>query len=279
VRTIDIATCCLAGLLAAGCDSDPDPQLPDGGGVVEDGMPPPPPPPERGVASCAEVKAGNPTATNGAHRIFLAGNLDEPVDVYCEDMDTGEPKEYLDVPRNVENDPQGPRANVSVLYINNSQAVAEHPILYTYFTRVRLDLSTVSIDIGDTRHAISTRPAGSPPVATMALLGGQITHVAYGVSLFCRDMPGTPHNDTVLLDARVDLTGTPFELISEGPAFSQSAKHATIDDADPKAATLTADHLAADEGCNFVAPASHRWPPVNPTPGQTGSLRLRYVGL
>lgn len=280
MRTIDIATCCLAGLLAAGCDPDPDPGSPDAGEVGVDAGPPPA---ERGVQSCAEIKALNSSATEGAQRIYLGGDKMKPVNVYCDGMDPGEePKEYLELRQIVEGAP----ANVSIVYLNNHQETAMQQVLHTQFRRVRLlmtpegEATSVAIDIGDTTHADRTvAPAGG--MINFPLLAGTapIEKAAFGVAVLCRSAAGGAL-PTVHPRATVDLGGTPFHLATtHGPVFMKTAESASADPIPPTAptaATLT-PYDTHEVGCNFVAPSQLRWPIINPSPGGAGILPLTYV--
>ncbi len=279
MRTIDIATCCLAGLLAAGCDQDPDPASPDAGEVGVDAGPPPT---ERGVQSCAEIKAANAQATEGTQRIYLGGDKTKPVNVYCDGMDPGEvAKEYLELRQTVEGAP----ANVSIVYLNNHAETAMQQVLHTQFRRVRLLMATegmattIAIDIGDTTHAErSVTPTGG--VLTFNLLGAApIEKAAFGVAILCRSAAGgvLPH---VPPRASIDLGGTPFHLsTAHGPVFMKTAEHASADPVPvsaPTSAILT-PFDTHEVGCNVVAPSQLRWPLINPSAGGAGVLPLTYV--
>lgn len=293
MRTIDIATCCLAGFVAAACSPDPD-EHPDASG---------PPPP----ASCAEIKARNPAATSGATTIYLGGDPARGVPIYCDDMGTDSPVEYLDLPDNIDDDLGGRPANVSVVYINieptepapeneedpNSPIVdpdepSQHVVLNVQFDMVRLDISdplAPAIDLGDTRHTVVERVGIEDEDAfVFSLLSGAdpISDIAFGTAVLCRvDYAGNTLRTGIEREANIDLNHTPFVLdVSTSPApsmFVTTAEDSVVFiDSERKTATLTPINAGVSGHCNWVMPRVHSTPLINPESGRAGKLPLRY---
>jgi hypothetical protein len=126
-------------------------------------------------ASCADVVAANPSATDGNYTIYPNGEM---FTVYCADMSSA-PKEYLTL-QNTTN------ANYS------TDVDSWYDTLTTDFTRVRLDPSTLQVKIGDTRFSSTSGWVN---------YNGNTEPQNYAVASACGWTTG---------DANVDLTGTPF---------------------------------------------------------------------
>jgi hypothetical protein len=147
------------------------------------------------VASCAAIRALEPTAGDGNYTIF-AGRA---FTVYCHDM-AGTPKEYLTLVNTAST------ANFSQYTAGGASPGTN---VRTSYTRVRLDPATLVIDTNDQTFATST---GSLTHAR----GGQVTSMPYGSAMSCQGGPTGIGN--------VDLTGTPFTVAS---TFSVAGFNAT----------------------------------------------------
>jgi GON domain-containing protein len=138
-------------------------------------------------ASCAELRALDPSAPDGDYSLDLGGG--RHVDVYCHDM-AGTPREYLSLPRtggsyNTAYYGQGPNTSVGGLT--------------TAFTRVRLDVQALKIDMNDLTFSQST---GWKQFASTYVYSN-----SYGLAADCAGAYSQKGW------ANVDLTGTPFAII------------------------------------------------------------------
>jgi len=137
--------------------------------------------------TCAEVKAKDPGAVDGEYTLHVAKDANKPWTAYCHDM-AGTPKEYL------------PLVNVQDGR-NFSQYTASNPRhqdVVTRFTRVRIDPTSLIVDIDDLTFSSSTG---------MVLHGGPVTSMPYAVAEGCAG-PGVV--DGV---GNIDLVGTPFKVV------------------------------------------------------------------
>jgi len=137
--------------------------------------------------SCAELRAQDPSATDGEYSLDLGGG--RSMQVYCHDM-AGTPREYLTLPRT------GGSYNSSY-YGQGSNTPAGG--LTTTFTRVRLDVHALKIIAGDVTFSQSTgwKRFGSAYVYSNG----------YGLAGDCAGSYSKTGR------ANVDLTGTPFAII------------------------------------------------------------------
>jgi hypothetical protein len=130
-------------------------------------------------ASCTEIAAANPSAADGSYTIYPNG---ETVAVYCADMSSA-PKEYLTLQNTTG------AANYSTTVDSQNQS------LVTRFTKIRLDPSTLQVNIQDARFATTSGYVN---------YGNHTGPNNYAVAADCAwyYTPGGTAN--------VDLTGTPF---------------------------------------------------------------------
>lgn len=138
------------------------------------------------VASCAAIRALDPTAGDGNYTIF-AGRA---FTVYCNDM-AGTPTEYLTLVNTAST------ANFSQYTAGGASPGTD---VRTSYTRVRLDPATLVIDTNDQTFATST---GSLDHSGSGLI---VTSMPYGSAMDCQAGPTGIAN--------VDLTGTPFTVAS-----------------------------------------------------------------
>ena len=135
--------------------------------------------------SCADVRAANPSASDGTYLLDLSGHL---LSVFCANMASA-PTDYLTVP-------QTGTQNFSL----NGGDVGSSSMT-TSFSKVRIDPSTLSVKIDDYTFATSTgttKFAGPTP----------ISDYPYATASDCQapfDAGGS---------ANVDVTGTPLGIIN-----------------------------------------------------------------
>ena len=139
------------------------------------------------VETCAELHAEDPSLGDGEYTLHVGKDPLKPWTGYCHDM-AGTPTDYL------------PLVNVQAGR-NFSQYTASDPgetDLVTTFTRVRIDPTTLVVDIDDLTFSSSSG---------MVMHGGPVTSMPYGVAEGCA---GSGNADGV---GNIDLVGTPFKVI------------------------------------------------------------------
>ncbi|HSV66887.1 MAG TPA: GON domain-containing protein [Mycobacteriales bacterium] len=224
-----------------------------------------------GPASCADIKASNPAATDGAYSILagglggLIGGLGQLLPVYCTDM-AGEPKAYLSLPNT------GPGHNYSqylaggasrgTTVVTSYSAIRFDPVPVSYFPltfRANIADQTFSRSTGQLCHS------SGPPCP-----GNVVTSMPYGVAFDCIS-PGSSAGR-----ANIDLTGTPFYVVDTFVvrSFRGSGK-----------ATFNSPQnvdLAGGGYCGWIAPADI-YNPSNDSPKNDANggwdLRLTLLGL
>lgn len=153
---------------------------PDGGNVA--------------ARSCADIKRAGVNA-DGTNTIDIDGlGPNPPFSVYCRNMATVEPTEYLELPANP--DAGLPNSNVSGFVLNAPAGVCtEAPTRTVAFLKVRLNIRTLHIDPSDRTFSYVEGDAGPG--------------LDYGFAGSCvsgGDMSGR---------GNVDLVGTPFRMTME----------------------------------------------------------------
>lgn len=188
-------------------------------------------------ASCAEVKLGAPTTVDGEYQITVFG---QTLDVYCADMATATPTEYLTLPRT------GGAYNFS----QDSYFVT----VTTHYTRVRLTLPTsaaqsFSVDPEDSRFSTSD---GAPARS-------------WGHTGSCTFMT------SALNDANLDLTGTPFGM--DAANLSRTG-NGTVTQSGPQVIDIT-DASGNCGGVRAYNPFPLTWlGPVAPVPTDPADLTV-----
>lgn len=154
-------------------------------------------------ASCADVAAADPSATDGEHEITVHGRT---LTVWCADLATA-PVEYLTLPA-------GGAENFG-RQVADSQNWTGTTVV-TRYSRVRLGLPATAaapftVDATDRRFATDSGSIAGP--------AGSTTSVDWGVGAACSH----PWGDLLDGTGRADLTGTPFGISSD--AFSTTGDH------------------------------------------------------
>ena len=155
-------------------------------------------------ASCADIKAITPNATDGTYTIYPNG---AQFQIYCRGMATSSPTDYL----TLVNTASG--ANFSQYTAGGATPGTN---VVTSYTRVRLNPSTLMVNIGDQTYSSSTGTLSGPggvtvtsmPFATaMACIGG-----GNAAGLANIDLTGTPFavNDTFLVQGSGPAGGAAF---------------------------------------------------------------------
>ncbi|MBL8971816.1 MAG: hypothetical protein JNK56_14585 [Myxococcales bacterium] len=136
--------------------------------------------------SCADIAIEDPSAADGDYTLHVDLDPARPWTAYCHDM-AGEPRTYL-----------------SLIALddgrNFSQYTSPNPAssARSTFTRVRIDPSTLAVDIDDLTFASSS--------GSLYHGSTHVTAMPYGVAESCSAQQGV---------ANIDLTGTPFKIASE----------------------------------------------------------------
>ena len=144
-------------------------------------------PPSASVpASCADIKKQSLEAVDGEYVLYLSENEEWPVTIYCHNM-AAAPTEYLTL------------VNVGET-VNFSSIRYPEGTLTTHYTKVRIDLSTLTINPVDRAFAITT--GSLPPFVE------KIRDVDYGIAVGCHG--GAP--GSVWGKGNIDLTGLPFVI-------------------------------------------------------------------
>ncbi|MDY7224891.1 LamG-like jellyroll fold domain-containing protein [Hyalangium rubrum] len=138
------------------------------------------------VASCAEIRAGNPIAGDSTYTLGLGG---QPVDVFCHDM-AGTPREYLTLPNT------GSAFNYTHYGVSDNTSPTGQT---TWFTKVRFNPATLTLLLDDTTFSTSE---GWMQFGELYIyvnpLGGASDCVTFG---------------SVTGRGNIDLRGTPFDIV------------------------------------------------------------------
>jgi hypothetical protein len=143
-------------------------------------------------ASCRELRAQDPGATDGDYQLFVDGDPTRPWDVYCHDMADGA-REFVTLPT------AGPDSNASRLQVFDEHGYSS---VVTLYSRVRIDPQTLEIDIGDLTFS---RSAGTATPEDQV-----VTSMSFGVAAACSVDPDV----SMYASSSIDLDGTPFAIAS-----------------------------------------------------------------
>lgn len=200
--------------------------------------------------SCLAIKAAAPPGTvfsDGEYGLYVGGDPSKPWTAYCEGMDGNAPEEYL-----------------SLQYTGGSYNFSQHTAggsapgtnVRTRYTKLRIDPTTLLVDISDQRFSYSSG----------TILNGTtvVTSMPVGVAMSCDGFPDGISN--------IDLRGTPFALVPN--QFIQGGDS-------PLGASLYSsnDQVVALTGggrCGWTMSQPNVNKPVNNAGGF--QLRLSYLG-
>ena len=157
--------------------------------------------------SCMDIRAAG-IVTDGTYMIDIDGSGSDPAFVvYCKDMNTDAPTEYLELPANLE---AGlPTSNVSGYAGGGGGPGCQYPPATLAFFRVRLNLQTLRIEPSDRTFAYFEDDSGAVSDAGYTGTAAANPGYEYGAAGSCAsggDMSGR---------GNVDLTGTPFRMTAD----------------------------------------------------------------
>ena len=163
------------------------------------------------VQSCADVHLNNPSAADGIYTIYPNKHI---ISVYCYDM-AGTPREYLALP----NSGTGSAYNFSNTYpflAGGSNLNAAPGGLYTWYTKLRLNVQTMTVDRTDRTFSSSQ--------GYVYYGYSQVTSMDYANAADCNG--GGSHLGT----GNLDLTGTQFavapnQFVAQGWAQAGTADY------------------------------------------------------
>jgi hypothetical protein len=188
-------------------------------------------------SSCGDIRRHLVKAPDGDYLLYNNGNL---FTVYCDDMSSNMPREYIDLVKT------GYGANFSQYTAGGASPGTN---VRTMFKRLRINPASLTVDIGDLTFASSTgslEHSGSVKVTSMP----------YGVAMSCT-APRAPDGT-----GNIDLRYTPFQVNDAFTVGGASAKGS---------ATVTQGkqlvNLAGGGYCGWIAPAPGLYNPFNPKPG------------
>lgn len=233
-----LAAVLLAGNLVAcvmGDNEQPKPADPDPANMIE---------PIAFPKTCAEAARGHATPADGDRTLYVDGNDKKPWTAYCVDMDSKSPAAYLTLP-------QG-GANTFSMYRAGGRAIGTDVV--TRFDKLRIDPTTLTIDVTDTTFAISS--------GSLAHVDGTtITEMPLGVAMSC----GGGYASAI-----VSVAGTPFVMAND---FAKGGDTGHVGNAD-----LWQDNnvveIWADGDCGWLAPTAMDSPIA---PSTKLALRLTYL--
>jgi hypothetical protein len=157
--------------------------------------------------SCSDLREAG-VQTDGTYTIDIDGTGSEPpFTVYCKDMNTVEPTEYLQLPANPE---AGlPNSNVSGYAGGGGNPGCQYPPATLAFTKVRLDIQTLRIDPTDRTFSYFISEPPEAGAAVYALTQADNPGYQYASAGSCwggGDSSGR---------GNADLTGTPFRMAAD----------------------------------------------------------------
>jgi hypothetical protein len=193
--------------------------------------------------TCAQIKALGAGAGDGLYTLFVGGDSLRQWPAYCAGM-AGTPAEYLPLP---------PPTSVSTK-VNFAQLISAGQTVETTFNRVRINPTTLQVDISDKTFATSTGMASAN--------GHAIASVSFGVAASC--------DSATTAKAQVSTAGTymtvslPNQWVTGGVGPTGSASYAS-----GYSIAITG---SGSGGCNWTVPA----PVFDPT-ATGGTFQLLMV--
>jgi GON domain-containing protein len=188
-------------------------------------------------SSCGDIHRHLVKAPDGDYLLYNNGNL---FTVYCDDMSTNMPREYIDLVKT------GPGANFSQY---TAGGASKGTNVRTWFTKLRINPANLTVDIGDLTFARSggyLKHSGTTPVTSMP----------YGVAMSCT-APSAANGV-----GNIDLRWTPFQVNNAFTVGGSNAKGSATVTQDKQLVNLTGGGY-----CGWIAPAPGLYNPFNPKPG------------
>ena len=189
-------------------------------------LPTAPPTPVPLPASCTDVRDQDPEAADGSYTLYLGRDAGKAVTIYCHNM-AEMPAAYLEFAS-------------SGQAFNYASTAYPGQELVTSYTRVRLDLQTLVVDVTDRTFAETSGSAPEP---------GLITGTDYATAVGCN----AGEAGAAVGQANIDLTGTPFAL-AESVTFVVRGQESEGGEPDITPDRKVVD-LSAGGRCGWIAPA------------------------
>ena len=188
-------------------------------------------------SSCADIHRHLVKAPDGDYLLYNNGNL---FTVYCDDMSSNMPREYIDLTST------GPWANFSQ-YTAGGASPGKN--VRTTFKKLRVNPDNLTVDIGDLTFAWST---GALKHSGNTL----VTSMPYGVAMSCTKA------QTANGVGNIDLRWTPFQVSSTFTVGGYMAKGSAVVTQNYQLVNLTGGGY-----CGWNAPTGAPFNPFNPKPG------------
>ena len=179
-------------------------------------------------SSCADLRDQDPEAADGTYTLYLGRDADKAVTIYCHNM-AETPAAYLEFAN----------SDDGFNYASTGYPGQE---LITHYSRVHLDLQTLIVDVTDRTFAETSGSAPEP---------GLITGTDYATAVGCN----AGEAGTVVAQANIDLTGTPF-LVAESVTFVVRGQESEGSDPEISPDRKTVN-LAVGGRCGWIAPAGN----------------------
>jgi hypothetical protein len=197
--------------------------------------------------SCAELRAADPSLRDGDFKLYVGRDPGKPWTAYCYDM-AGIPREFLTV-----------AAETNFGGFSNQGGGTVMAGVQSNYQKLRVDPSTLMVDVADRTFATSKGQAGQPSGGSFKT----VTTMALGTAMDCSNGANKGR-------ASVDLTGTPFTAKSTD--FVQDGYSPT------GSATQSGQVVTVTGGgyCGWVGPGAF----ANGDPSQDGGgfqLQLTYL--
>jgi hypothetical protein len=175
--------------------------------------------------TCQEIADASKSAVDGEYNLYIQGQPNLRWRAYCADLQTA-PREYLTLATG--------NGKNTAMYAAGGVSPGTNVI--TQYTRVRINPTSLAIDIGDTTFATSV---GSVNHAGKLA----ITDAPFGVAYTC---------GMGMASANVDLSGTPFHADDAFKAIGTGAVATYQVSADHKSVSYTVEGSGTE--CGFVSP-------------------------
>jgi hypothetical protein len=198
--------------------------------------------------NCVGVQQADDVRTDGEYTLYIGGDPAKPFDAYCADMATLWPAEYVTLKTTA------PSANYSQY---TAGGASYGTTVITSYSKLRIDPSTLAVDIDDERFATS-----SGQLFHSGHSNEPVTSMPFGVAMSCDNaMSGR---------ANIDLRGLPFTY--EG-SFATNAIGMGSIGSDPAHQQFT---LEGGGFCGWMGVQGAAYNPFN-TNGGGFVLQLSYI--
>lgn len=181
--------------------------------------------------TCSAIADKDPNAADGEYTLYVDGDEARPWTAYCHNVwNGGAPFLSLQA---------GAGKNVAVYKAGGAASGTD---VVTVYSKVRIDPSTLMIDISDQTFATSTGQLDHPGA-------GSVTSMPFGVAMACGGG---------IANANIDLSGTPFAVDGMWTTTGTGAAGGGTFSSDSKALDLWAEGF-----CGWTAPELAPFNPMN----------------